>query len=790
MEIEAVNNFVDIFPKFDTINKYPKYTLGVSDNELEEKIIEKLFEIEGEDKVRISVHAKSYSNVDELYFIIKSKNNPDLQTVCVSDINSAVDLLPYWNSNKYPYGRWTDQRVNNDNNNIIRTVSDYRFHIQEGKILFWEKLYNFPSMQFNKSSGKINERIGAFDLETYGENNGLGISKVYAAGCAMNDGYKAFYYLNENNLNSSEEIICSMFEGIFDHIENNPNDLNNYTFFAHNLGRFDSVFLIKSLVNLGYKIQPRWKDNDIIIVKITKGKFKITLLDSIKLIPSSLAKLLKSFNCEITKGHFPHSFVNEATLNYIGSKPVINHYFENINDDTLKIYNSLPAVINLKDECLTYLRSDVLGLLEAMNKFSRFIFESYGLNITNYKTLPGLSIDIFGCWFYNKDLDIKMVKGPIEEFIRQAYFGGNSNIFVGTQERFVASGYHYDLNSQYPFAMKNAMPTGNPVFTNNTDINYYNIGFVFAHITPPSEDSLKNLFIQKREVDGSVSCPRTTFSEYISTVDLRQGLEYGYKFEIVCGVNFPDSCEANELFGKFVDSLYELKSTAKDSVTRSVSKLILNSVYGKFGQRENENVIAVMEKTKAEALILKNHINYVAEINDNFVLVKYGARINERLRSIYLSEQSEDLISNSFTKARGIPSAVQISAIISSYARASINPFKNLENVKVIASNTDSLILDTKLPENLINNNLGSWKLEHEFIQGIFVRPKLYCYTDINTIELIRKAAGVDANKLKYADYEKLAKGISITTEQKIFSVNWQNLTVEIKNQTIKLQGI
>jgi DNA polymerase type B, organellar and viral len=56
-----------------------------------------------------------------------------------------------------------------------------------------------------------------------------------------------------------------------------------------------------------------------------------------------------------------------------------------------------------------------------------------------------------------------MIKGPLEVFIRQAYFGGNSDIFVSGSERFVSEGFHYDMNSQYPNAMKFNMPTGNPV---------------------------------------------------------------------------------------------------------------------------------------------------------------------------------------------------------------------------------------------------------------------------------------------------------------------------------------
>ena len=58
-------------------------------------------------------------------------------------------------------------------------------------------------------------------------------------------------------------------------------------------------------------------------------------------------------------------------------------------------------------------------------------------------------------------------------------------------------GFHYDMNSQYPNDMKFNMPTGNPVFSNNTNLNYYNLGFVFARIKTPSKDILPNPFHSK-----------------------------------------------------------------------------------------------------------------------------------------------------------------------------------------------------------------------------------------------------------------------------------------------------
>ena len=81
--------------------------------------------------------------------------------------------------------------------------------------------------------------------------------------------------------------------------------LNGYTFYAHNLGRFDAIFIIKSLIlNKNIKFTPIWKDNAIISLIISFNKIKITLLDSLQLISGSLDSILKSFDCETQKGLF------------------------------------------------------------------------------------------------------------------------------------------------------------------------------------------------------------------------------------------------------------------------------------------------------------------------------------------------------------------------------------------------------------------------------------------------------------------------------------------------------
>ena len=136
----------------------------------------------------------------------------------------------------------------------------------------------------------------------------------------------------------SSELIEIMFEELF------KLKVNGYTLYAHNLGRFYAIFIIKLLTLLDYQVSPIWKDNAILRIKIfdPKTKQRFILLDSLNLFNTSLKKLLISFNCESQKGEFPHLFVKEDNLNYIGNKSDIKYYsLSNISlDDYNEINNS------------------------------------------------------------------------------------------------------------------------------------------------------------------------------------------------------------------------------------------------------------------------------------------------------------------------------------------------------------------------------------------------------------------------------------------------------------------
>lgn len=168
---------------------------------------------------------------------------------------------------------------------------------------------------------------------------------------------------------------------------------------------------------------------------------KITLLDSLQLIPGSLENILKSFNCDTQKGFFPYSFVNINNLNYIGVKPP-KEFFSNISDLD---YNSIQEKNwDLKKETLNDLKADVEGLLEAITKFNFNIYKKYNLNITKFKTLPSLALAAYRSSYTPLHLapKLKMIKGELEREIRTSYFGCNVEVFINE----VTDAYLYDIH--------------------------------------------------------------------------------------------------------------------------------------------------------------------------------------------------------------------------------------------------------------------------------------------------------------------------------------------------------
>lgn len=291
------------------------------------------------------------------------------------------------------------------------------------------------------------------------------------------------------------------------------------------------------------------------------------------------------------------------------------------------------------------------------------------------------------------------------------------------------------------------------------------------------------------------SCPRGKFSRLIFSEEIKYALKFGYKIKIEYCYQFE---RGKDLFKDFVNDHYAIKKTSSDPVQRNISKLFLNSLYGRLGMNEIDEKMEIVDKELMEKLDKSYNVSIVSELDNNKYLVKYSNQIDDSIKKMYsdftsLSDFSgikkDEVKKLKLNKSRNISSAVHIAAAISSYARLLINEFKNIPNNSCVMSDTDSVVLTKPLPDKFVGKELGQLKLEHEVKEGIFIKKKLYYILDYNNQVLI-KSSGLSSSELTYDSFKSLLKGDSITIKRTNFNLDWKTLNIGVADCETVVQGL
>ena len=397
-----------------------------------------------------------------------------------------------------------------------------------------------------------------------------------------------------------------------------------------------------------------------------------------------------------------------------------------------------------------------------------------------------MAFSIFLSNFYSINKNpIKIIKGDVEKNIREAYYGGIVSVF----EHEIKNGFYYDKNSHYPHSMKNPMPIGVPVYTDNKNLDEL-FGFVKAKVVTPSASILKNPILPVRTEKG-LTCPRGTFYGWWFSEELKNAVKYGYKVSVIGGWTFQKS---NELFDKYVDQLYEIKAKATAEFNpsrRATAKLLLNSLPGRMGMNEINTRVKIIPTAEAEEQLKK--INWIEFINmGNFSMIIYTGKLEPELNKIIDSEGLEDSKSPEVTaKRRGDTAYVSIAAAVTAYARIELSRYFNLPNNDCIYCDTDSVVLKFPLDSSEVGSGLGEMKLEYKIDHGIFISPKTYGlkYKDSKTGEeefkLIAKGiAGGD--EMIFEDYENLLAGHDIIKDKTYLSQQLNKVLCEYTHNHLR----
>jgi hypothetical protein len=388
----------------------------------------------------------------------------------------------------------------------------------------------------------------------------------------------------------------------------------NRDIYAHNLGAFDGLFLPAWLSRqsrrYSFKIVPvQSKIQSLEVWRHDASRLRNTeqerrdadkkdkkrfgtwrFLDSFRILPMGLDKLAKSFG--------------------LGGK--VEH--------DLNLDEQHP-------DWDTYLRGDCEKLWRIVERFKNLIRDMGGdVGITAPATAMKLlrmrflrqddliyrNIHFPDCPSFQKEKPIDLAEiakqktrevdeecqGCAHEFFRSAMAGGRTEVFQRE-----GWGWYYDVNSSYPYSMKNPMPAGemtmlgeNENFTGLVDKGRH-VGFVRCTVEVPPQCYLPPLPLQ---LDDKLKFPTGRFSGTWDWVELQSLKKVGGR---IIHVEKSAWIEGKKFLVDFVDTLYRFRNKRDpehDEAKDQTAKIMMNATFGKFGMEQDRQEVVILKQGEPE----------------------------------------------------------------------------------------------------------------------------------------------------------------------------------------------
>jgi len=368
--------------------------------------------------------------------------------------------------------------------------------------------------------------------------------------------------------------------------------------YAHNGGGFDYLHLLQEIAKMpdAFDIELVPVASTVQAIRISRGKYRWTFLDSYKLIPASLEKAGLALKTDTQK---------QAAFDYATPE-----------DDP---------------RWREYLEQDCRALFSILSKFHDIIEGELGGEV-------GVTLASTSMLTYRR----KYLKAPIErvqhchDFVRAGYYGGNTQMF----RRKVEGLRCYDINSSYPYAMLGPVPlayhreyAGKPPaqFLENV------IGFVSAQVVWP--ESVPFPCLPWRGDQKKLLYPAGTISgvwcheELLLAEQMGAAVTWGKGHWFIAG----------RVLADYMLKLYSYRdprSPAYDETISYVAKLLGNSLYGKFGQNPIREKIILLGEGCDFPLDARPasddddcRVFYKSEVSDaDYIIPQIAATITARAR--------------------------------------------------------------------------------------------------------------------------------------------------------------
>ena len=672
---------------------------------------------------------KFHNNFETAFskFTIMSNNN-EIETgffIKINDFAYNVDVL----SNDVLCFSFIDESLNHnkDLSTFKRTIlegdREIIYFFENGKVIFHtEEIKTKYIKPINKDRIDLSKpKILALDLETKGEQvinpkNNKHALALYPIVMSIFDGGSCekpvSFVFNKKNWESA---IINAFKSIM------KRKYNGYTIYTHNFSYFDAIFLIDTLSKLG-KVYPFMRDKK--ILKLTfkfrlpnsKREYVLYFMDSLLMLPDSLDKLSNSFNTENKKLKFPIEFLNETNvdISYRGDVPDYSFFAKQYDNykyedylEYLKMFKNKKW--SLKNELVKYCENDTIALYQVLIKFREYIYSRFGIDFIKYPTIPSLSFAIYRSNFL-KDGVIPIISSKLHKLLKQSYFGGITEVYTPLGKNIKS----YDINSLYPHSMKYfPMPTGQPRYVNGClgDIQKYlnikrEIPYGIFKVKVKAPENLDKPFLPaRRKTKNGIRTifPIGKWTGWYFSEEIKNAMQHGYRFEFIEGYLFNKTL----LFDDFINVLYLIKTSVDESDPwYYIAKLIMNSLYGRFGLNPEGVMVFIVSKEESSKIIDSNIVVDVIELLSGNMMIT--------------CEMDEDEFSN-------MNISVPISSAIAAYSRMTMSYYLTKYSKHMYYIDTDGIKIDTNLEDSEIDpKELGKMKYEYELKKFVSLGPKTY----------------------------------------------------------------
>lgn len=482
--------------------------------------------------------------------------------------------------------------------------------------------------------------------------------------------------------------------------------------YFHNLS-FDGEFINWYLLENGYEYDE----------ERTKPKTFSSIIDETGSIYSITIKLETEITIDFRCSYklFPMS------IEKIGTIVGVTKLKETHNYEELKNYNS---VDELPKEELSYIHNDVLIMVKFIKYLRQMGISGMTMSSSAYKNWKKEKYQL--CKYQMK----KDTNEEIVEIVRKSYRGGITKVnnkYAGVD---IYDAISFDVNSLYPSVMyQNVMPIGEGKIFSNVEecLNEHRYAYiVVVVVTTAKIKEGYHAFIGNQS--GFSYARQYSYDDYLENKVLylwgkefnlfKMCYEGQYAISKVVGWK-----TAKYVFKDYIDRWYHLKETTTNPVEKQLAKLMLNSLYGKFGM--NDTRISKMPVGCSEDKILYE---------------------SDETSCVYYYKE--------------------VASYITSLARCKLVTFMQMCGDDFIYCDTDSLYLKGHdIPDHFLpvidDKKLGFWKYEGHYKH--FRAWKAKCYLkqlDNDVIE--RKIAGCPKECASLINFDNFYPNVELKNCKKV----------------------